>query len=59
MAAAIVSRVLGHLLYQVPATDLATFGAVSTLLVIVAGVACLVPARRAARTDPIVVLRAE
>ncbi|MEO8633675.1 MAG: ABC transporter permease [Gemmatimonadales bacterium] len=59
VTAAIVSRVLGHLLYQVPATDPATFGAVSTLLVIVAGVACLVPARRAARTDPIVVLRAE
>ncbi len=59
VAAAAVSRVLGHLLYQVPATDVVTFGAVAALLLVVAGVACLVPARRAARTDPIIALRSD
>ena len=59
VVAAAVSRALGHLLYQVPATDGVTYAAVATLLLVVAGLACLVPARRAARTDPIVALRSE
>ena len=56
---ALVSRVLGHLLDQVPATDPLTFAAVAVLLLVVAGLACLVPARRAARTDPIIALRSD
>jgi putative ABC transport system permease protein len=45
------------LLFDVAATDPLTFVAVSLLLVCVAVVACFIPARRAAKTDPIIALR--
>jgi putative ABC transport system permease protein len=41
----------------VPATDLPTFGAVVLLLGTVALIACIVPAARASRVDPMIVLR--
>lgn len=54
-----LSRVLRTLLYGISATDPLTFIAVPIILSMVALVACLIPARRATRVDPIIALRAE
>jgi putative ABC transport system permease protein len=53
------ARTLTSLLFGVKSTDLPTFIAVSVLLASLALVACAVPALRATRVDPLVVLRNE
>jgi len=53
------TRALKNMLYGVSATDPMTLGAVAVLLTLISLTACWIPARRASRLDPIVVLREE
>jgi putative ABC transport system permease protein len=51
-------RLLSAFLYGISPHDPLTFVAVPIVIVVVAAVACLVPARRAAKVDPLTALRA-
>jgi putative ABC transport system permease protein len=53
-----LTRALQRFLYGITPHDAASFAAVAALLTIVAAVASIVPARRAAKVDPVKVLRA-
>jgi putative ABC transport system permease protein len=54
-----LSQVLGTLLVQVTPRDPVTFGAITGILSLVAIAACVLPARRATRVDPLIALRAD
>jgi putative ABC transport system permease protein len=59
LTALAATRVLGGFLFGVTPSDPAVFAAVPALLGAVAIAACLIPARRAARVDPMVALRSD
>ncbi len=58
-ASVVVTRVLRSQLYEVAPTDPLTYAGVVLCLLLTGTVACLVPARRAVRIDPVVALKAE
>ena len=59
LAAVLLSRSLASVLFEVDATDPMTFATTAAVLAAVAGLASYLPARRAARVDPVVALRHE
>jgi putative ABC transport system permease protein len=57
VASLALTRIISSSLYNVTATDPATYFIVVTTLAVVAGLACLVPARRALKVDPLTAMR--
>ena len=57
--AIVLTRFVASLLYGVAPIDPITFAAAISILMVVASLACYLPARRAARIDPMVALRHE
>jgi ABC-type antimicrobial peptide transport system permease subunit len=59
MGAVAAGRMLGQFLVGTTPIDPIALGAVSVLLIVVATLASMLPARRATRVDPLVALRCE
>jgi putative ABC transport system permease protein len=57
--ATVATKILQSMLFETSGTDLVTYAVVPIVLLIVATLASLIPALRATRTDPLVVIRAE
>jgi putative ABC transport system permease protein len=54
-----LTRMMKTLLFGISATDPLTFAVIALLLMVVALMACWLPARRATKVDPMIVLRSE
>ncbi len=52
-------KLIEGMLFGVTATDVLTYAIITAVLIVIAMVACYLPARRASRVDPIIALRAE
>jgi ABC-type antimicrobial peptide transport system permease subunit len=59
IGSAILTRFLQTLLFEIKPTDPITFVVLTALLASVALLACLIPAKRASRVDPLMALRHE
>ena len=56
-AAFLLSRVMNSMVFGVTTRDPLTFAALPIMIVVVTSVACYLPARRAARVDPVVAIK--